>query len=50
MAQQWIHIFPGYTSLYTVALNLAVGVVLTPVFDTRRSRHAAIVATVPADY
>jgi len=44
------YIFPGYTALYTVVLNLAVAMVLTPVFNALRGRHAVIDATVPADY
>ncbi|HYC14256.1 MAG TPA: sodium:solute symporter, partial [Stellaceae bacterium] len=40
---------PGYTALYTVILNLAIAIVLTPVF--RALRGAALTdATVPADY
>ena len=40
--------FPGYTALYTVVLNLIVGIVVTPVFNAMGSRHAD--ATVAADY
>ena len=44
------HIFPGYSALYTVALNLLVAVVLTPVFRAMRGGRATADATVPADY
>jgi solute:Na+ symporter, SSS family len=43
--------FPGYTALYTVILNLAVTVVLTPVFNALGARDVpAVDETVPADY
>jgi SSS family solute:Na+ symporter len=43
--------FPGYTALYTVILNLAITVVLTPVLNTFRARDVPPVdETVPADY
>jgi solute:Na+ symporter, SSS family len=44
------HIFPGYSALYTVALNLLIAVVLTPVFRAMRGGRATADATVPADY
>ena len=42
--------FPGYTALYTVVLNLAVTIVLTPVFNALRSAPAPVDATAAADY
>jgi SSS family solute:Na+ symporter len=45
------HTFPGYTALYTVILNLAIAVVLTPLFNAmaaRRRPHRD--ETAPADY
>lgn len=43
-------VFPGYTALYTVILNLIVVVVLTPVFNGFRARHAPVDETRTADY
>ena len=43
------HAFPGYTAVYTVILNLAVAVVLTPVFNAMNARNSAD-KTVTADY
>src|SRR5579871_1520235 len=40
--------FPGYTALYTVVLNLAVTIVLTPVFNALRSAPAPVDATAAA--
>jgi SSS family solute:Na+ symporter len=42
--------FPGYTALYTVILNLAVAIVLTPVFNALSMRKEPLDETVPADY
>ena len=42
--------FPGYAALYSVALNLVIAVVLTPVFNALSSGAAPIDATVAADY
>jgi SSS family solute:Na+ symporter len=42
--------FPGYTAVYTVILNLAVAIVLTPVFNLLRGRKAPLDQTVAADY
>ena len=42
--------FPGYTALYTVVLNLAVAIVLTPVFNAMSGRKTPVDATVPGDY
>jgi SSS family solute:Na+ symporter len=41
------YIFPGYTALYTVILNLVVAIVLTPLFNAGR---APTDETVSADY
>jgi SSS family solute:Na+ symporter len=43
-------IFPGYSALYTVVLNLLVAVVLTPVFNAINARRAPVDETVAADY
>jgi SSS family solute:Na+ symporter len=43
------HTFPGYIALYTVVLNLAVALVLTPVFNAIASDRARD-ATQMADY
>jgi solute:Na+ symporter, SSS family len=42
--------FPGYTALYTVILNLAVTIVLTPLFNAMSAGRAPIDETVAADY
>jgi SSS family solute:Na+ symporter len=42
--------FPGYTALYTVVLNLALAIVLTPIFNAMSAKSAAIDETVAADY
>jgi SSS family solute:Na+ symporter len=44
------HIFPGYTALYTVLLNLLLAVVLTPVFNAMQARQAPLDETLAADY
>ena len=44
------HTFPGYTAVYTVILNLAIAIVLTPVFNAMSARRAPADATTPADY
>jgi SSS family solute:Na+ symporter len=41
--------FPGYTALYTVILNLALAIILTPVFNAIRAQ-SSIDETVAADY
>ncbi|HZB93719.1 MAG TPA: sodium:solute symporter [Stellaceae bacterium] len=41
---------PGYTALYTVILNLALVVVLTPVFDALGGRQGARDETLASDY
>jgi SSS family solute:Na+ symporter len=42
------HTFPGYTAVYTVILNLAVAVILTPLFNAAGTRAAD--QTVATDY
>jgi solute:Na+ symporter, SSS family len=44
------HTFPGYTAVYTVALNLAVSAVLTPVFNAMQSAREVIDETLVSDY
>ena len=41
---------PGYSALYTVILNLAVVVVLTPLFNGLSAPRAPIDETAAADY
>ena len=41
---------PGYTAFYTVILNLALAVVLTPIFNTLGARRVRMDATVALDY
>jgi SSS family solute:Na+ symporter len=41
---------PGYAAIYSVILNLAVAVVLTPVFRALRGGKPPADATVAADY
>jgi SSS family solute:Na+ symporter len=42
--------FPGYIALYTVILNLALAVILTPVFKAMSARRTVMDETVAADY
>jgi solute:Na+ symporter, SSS family len=42
--------FPGYTAFYTVILNLAIVVVLTPLFNAMSARSVPLDNTVAADY
>ena len=42
--------FPGYSALYTLVLNLAVTIVLTPLFNALSSRREPRDETVAADY
>ncbi len=44
------HSFPGYTAFYTVILNVAVAVVLTPLFNAMRAGAAPLDDTAAADY
>ena len=41
---------PGYTALYTVILNLALVIVLTPIFNAMSAGRAAFDETVASDY
>ncbi len=41
---------PGYTAVYTLVVNLALAVVLTPLFDALGGRRPAVDETVAADY
>jgi len=45
----WGYTFPGYTALYTVILNLALAIMLTPVFNAIRAQ-SSIDETIAADY
>jgi SSS family solute:Na+ symporter len=42
--------FPGYTAFYTVILNLAIAVVLTPLFNAMSARSVPLDNTVAPDY
>lgn len=44
------YLFPGYTALYTVLLNLVAAIVLTPVFNAMNGRREPSDRTVAADY
>jgi SSS family solute:Na+ symporter len=44
------YIFPGYTAVYTVLLNLALSILLTPVFNRMSARRDPLDVTVAADY
>jgi SSS family solute:Na+ symporter len=44
------HTFPGYTAVYTVALNLAVAAVLTPVFNAVSAGRGIVDETTASDY
>jgi SSS family solute:Na+ symporter len=44
------YIFPGYSALYTLVLNLLIVIVLTPVFNAISARRAPFDETVAADY
>jgi len=41
---------PGYTAFYTLILNLALAVILTPLLNALSSRQMAVDETVAADY
>lgn len=43
------HTFPGYTAVYTVALNLAAALILTPLFNALGTRNV-VDQTAAADY
>jgi SSS family solute:Na+ symporter len=42
--------FPGYTALFTLILNLAAAVALTPVFNAMSARRSRFDETVASDY
>jgi SSS family solute:Na+ symporter len=44
------HTFPGYTAVYTLVLNLAVAVALTPVFNAMSSVRDVMDETAASDY
>jgi SSS family solute:Na+ symporter len=44
------YVFPGYSALYTVILNLVIAIVLTPVFNAIGARQARTDETMAADY
>jgi solute:Na+ symporter, SSS family len=44
------HVFPGYTALYTLILNIMLVVVLTPLFNALSARRIPLDVTVSADY
>jgi solute:Na+ symporter, SSS family len=44
------YVFPGYTALYAAILNVALVVVLTPLFNTVSGRRRPLDATVSSDY
>jgi SSS family solute:Na+ symporter len=43
-------VFPGYTALYTVILNLGLAIVLTPVFKAMSGNRAPLDGTAVTDY
>jgi hypothetical protein len=44
------YVFPGYAALYTVILNLALVVVLTPLFNLLSNRRTAFGEIVSSDF
>jgi solute:Na+ symporter, SSS family len=44
------HIFPGYSAVYSVILNLLVAIVLTPLFNAMSANRPQTDQTVAADY
>ncbi|MGO4403620.1 monocarboxylate uptake permease MctP [Bosea sp. RAF48] len=44
------HVFPGYTAVYTLVLNLAIAVVLTLVFRALKAHSVPADETIAADY
>jgi SSS family solute:Na+ symporter len=44
------HVFPGYSAVYSLILNLLVALVLTPVFNAMGSNRPQADQTVAADY
>ena len=44
------HVFPGYTAVYTLVLNLVIAVVLTLLFRALKAHSIAADETMAADY
>jgi hypothetical protein len=44
------YVFPGYTALYTVILNVTLVIVLTPLFNAVSARRTPLDETVTSDY
>ncbi|HEV7612705.1 MAG TPA: sodium:solute symporter family protein [Steroidobacteraceae bacterium] len=44
------HTFPGYTAVFTLVLNLAIALVMTPVFNSMSARRDPVDETAAADY
>ena len=44
------YVFPGHSALYAVILNLALAIVLTPLFNVLSERRTLLDETVPSDY
>ena len=44
------HTFPGYTAFYTLLLNLALAIVLTPIFNAMSGAQRRVDETLAADY
>jgi solute:Na+ symporter, SSS family len=44
------HTFPGYTAFYTLLLNLALAIVLTPIFNAIGGAQQRVDETLAADY
>ncbi len=44
------YVFPGYTALYAVILNVALVIVLTPLFNVLSARRTPLDETAPSDY
>jgi solute:Na+ symporter, SSS family len=44
------YVFPGYAALYSVVLNIALVVVLTPLFNALSARRTPLDATIASDY
>ncbi len=44
------HTFPGYTALYTLILNIALAILLTPVLNAVTARRAPFDETAASDY
>jgi SSS family solute:Na+ symporter len=44
------YVFPGYTALYTLILNITLVVVMTPLFNALSTRRTLLDTTVSSDY